>query len=110
MLINSISICNKYSLYNGDGNWKVVVQAIAPTVLTRRITKATTTASVRIHEANTKFGTMADGARGIVTMIMMTTKVATETVIDMAIGIPEVDTVLRKINSKFNFRRVFHHI
>ena len=29
MLVKSISICNKYSLYNGDGEWKAVVQAIS---------------------------------------------------------------------------------
>ena len=29
MLIKSISICNKYSLYNGDGDLKAVIQAIS---------------------------------------------------------------------------------
>ena len=29
MLIKSISICNKYSLYNGDGDWKAIVQAVS---------------------------------------------------------------------------------
>ena len=29
MLIKAISICNKYSLYNGDGDWKAVVQAVS---------------------------------------------------------------------------------
>ena len=28
MLVKSISICNKYSLYNGDDGWKAVVQAV----------------------------------------------------------------------------------
>ena len=29
MLVKSINICNKYSLYNGDGEWKAVVQAVS---------------------------------------------------------------------------------
>ena len=29
MLIKSISICNKHSLYNGDGDWKAVIQALS---------------------------------------------------------------------------------
>ena len=29
MLIKSISICNKYLLYNGDGDWKAIIQAVS---------------------------------------------------------------------------------
>ena len=29
MLIKSISICNKHSLYNGDGDWKAIIKAVS---------------------------------------------------------------------------------
>ena len=32
MLVKSISICNKYSLYNGDGEWKAAVKAVIRTL------------------------------------------------------------------------------
>ena len=32
MLIKSISICNKYSLYNGDRDWKAIIQAVSHTL------------------------------------------------------------------------------
>ena len=48
--------------------------------------------SVGTHEAKTNLGTMADGTRGTVTRMMMAIEVAIETAIDMAIGIPEVET------------------
>ena len=51
-----------------------------------------TAASVGTHEAKTNLGTMADGTRGTITIIMMTIEVAIETAIDMVIGIPEVET------------------
>ena len=44
------------------------------------------------HEAKMDLGMMRDGARGTVTIIMMAIEIAIETVIDMAIGIPEVET------------------
>ena len=44
------------------------------------------------HEAKTNLGTMVDGARDAVTIIMMAIEVAIETAIDMVIGIPEVET------------------
>ena len=44
------------------------------------------------HEAKRTLGTMTDGARGTVTIIMMATEVSTETAIDMTIDIPDVET------------------
>ena len=44
------------------------------------------------HKAKTNLGTMADGARDTKITIIMATEVAIETAIDMAIGIPEVET------------------
>ena len=32
ILFNSISICNKYSVYDGDGEWKASVQAVSHTL------------------------------------------------------------------------------
>ena len=64
---------------------------IAPTTLTRRIIRAATAASVRTHEAKINLRTMAEGARGTVTIIMMAIEVTIETAIDMAIGMPEVE-------------------
>ena len=54
------------------------------------------------HKAETDFRTMADSARGTVTIIMiMEVEVAIETAIDMAIGIPEVETgILAKVIAK----------
>ena len=66
--------------------------SIAPTTPTRRIIRETITASVGTHEAKMDLGMMRDGARGTVTIIMMAIEIAIETVIDMAIGIPEVKT------------------
>ena len=28
-MIKAISICNKYSLYDGDGDWKAIIQAVS---------------------------------------------------------------------------------
>ena len=36
MVVKSISICNKYSLYNGDGGWKAVVQAVSRALTGKR--------------------------------------------------------------------------
>ena len=44
------------------------------------------------HETETNLGTMADGVRGTVTIIMMAIEVVIETVIDMATSIPGVET------------------
>ena len=44
------------------------------------------------YEAETNLGTMADGTRDTVTIIMMAIEIAIETAIDMVIGIPEVET------------------
>ena len=64
----------------------------APTVRIQKITRAATTASVETNEAETDLGTMADGARGTVTIIMkMEIEIETDSVIIMAIGIPEAE-------------------
>ena len=52
---------------------------------------ATITASVGMHKAEMDLGKIADGTRGTVTIIMMIIEIAIETVIDMAIGVPEAD-------------------
>ena len=36
MLIKSISICNKYSLYNADGDWQSVAQGVVRALTGKR--------------------------------------------------------------------------
>ena len=65
---------------------------IAPTILSRRIMRTTTAVSVGTHEAETNLGTMADDARGTVTIITkMEIEIATDSATIMAIGIPEAE-------------------
>ena len=53
-------------------------------------TRTTITASVDMNEAETDLGTMADGVRGTVTiMMMMEVEIAIDSAIIMSIGIPE---------------------
>ena len=59
----------------------------------KKITRAVTTASVGTNEAETDLGTMADGARGTVIIIMMMeVEIAKNSAIIMAIGIPGAET------------------
>ena len=58
------------------------MEKIAPTTLSRRITRATTVVSVRTHEAETNLRTIADGARDTEIIIIMAIEVAVETAID----------------------------
>ena len=58
-----------------------------------KITSTETTASVGTNEAKTDLGTMADGARGTVTIIVMLgVEIAIGSATIMAIGIPEAET------------------
>ena len=58
-----------------------------------KIIRATKAVSVETHEAEMDLGTMADGARGTVTMIMMmVVEIAKDSAIIIAIGILEAET------------------
>ena len=71
----------------------ITLGANAPTTPIQKITRATITASVGTNEAETDLGTMADGARGTVTIIMMMeVEIATDSATIMVIGIPEAET------------------
>ena len=60
----------------------------ARTTPIQKITCAAITTSVETHEAETDIGTMADGARGTVTVIMMMeVEITIESAAIMAIGI-----------------------
>ena len=62
----------------------------ARTTPIQKNTRAVITASVETHEAETDLGTMADGARGTVTItMMMEVEIAIESTIIMTIDIPE---------------------
>ena len=65
----------------------------APIIRIRKITRAAIIASAEMNKAETDLGTMADGARGTVTIIMMMeVEIATDSTTIMAIGIPEAGT------------------
>ena len=72
------------------GASRTAIITFGPTALTTPILiRAMVAASAETHEAETDLGMMADGTRGIVTIIMMRIEIEIETAIDMAIGVPE---------------------
>ena len=67
--------------------------ANVPTILIQEITRTAITVNVETNEAKTDLGTMADGARGTVAIIMMMeVEIAIDSVTIMAIDIPEAET------------------
>ena len=70
----------------------ITLGANAPTTSIQKIIRAMITASAGTNEAETDLGTMADGARGTITIIMkMEVEIAIDSATIMAIGILEVE-------------------